>query len=283
MHRTHAHAHTRRATALAAVLALAVAVVGCSSGGSDGAASDASSTTTTAATAPLQILVSNDDGYQAEGIDQLVEGLGTLDGVEVTVVAPLEQRSLTGGKTTDGPLATQDVSLASGHPATAVDGYPADAIRVAMDDVGIQPDLVVTGINQGQNLGPAVDLSGTVGAARAAVARGVPALATSQGLAAELDYDVAVPLILDWVTQHRAALADGSAPVEVASLNIPSCDQGELRGLVEVPAETDGDLASTLAPADCTSTTPEADLTGDVAAFQDGFATLSTLAAKPAA
>ena len=58
---------------------------------------------------------------------------------------------------------------ASGYEARAVEGFPADTIRVAFDELGLTPDLVVSGINEGQNLGPVVDLSGTVGAARAAV------------------------------------------------------------------------------------------------------------------
>ncbi len=149
----------------------------------------------------------------------LVKGLQTLDDVEITVVAPLTQQSGQGGKTTEGELAVTDVETKSGYPAKAVEGYPADAINVAFDELGVEPDLVITGINEGQNVGPLVDISGTVGAARAGVANGVPALATSQGTDS-FDYESAVPFILDWVTEHREALQSGDAPVEVVSMNI---------------------------------------------------------------
>lgn len=274
------------AVALALVLSLGSAgLLGAcgSSGGSDSSATTApkeSKATTTAAKAePLQILVSNDDGYSAEGIDVLVTALQTLDDVEVTVVAPLTQQSGQGGKTTEGKLAVTDVETKSGYPAKAVDGFPADAVNVAFDELGVEPDLVITGINEGQNVGPLVDISGTVGAARAGVAHGVPALATSQGTES-FDYESAVPFILDWVTDHREALAAGKAPVEVMSMNIPSCETGKIRGLADVEVGTDGTDA--LGPQDCASTTPEDELTTDVAAFLDGFVSLTEVPAEPA-
>jgi 5'-nucleotidase len=277
-----------RRAALAA-LALLLPLAACSSDGSEGAEAPAPDTeeeaTTTEAEAaePLEILVSNDDGYGAEGIDALVEGLLTLDDVEVTVVAPLEQQSGTGGSETEGPLEVTDVELTSGHPAKAVDGFPSDSIRVAMDELGIEPHVVITGINEGQNLGPLIDISGTVGAARAAVERGVPAFATSQGLAEELDYDAAVPLILDWVIEHREELLAGEAAVEVTNLNIPSCDAGDQRGLLEIEADLDGDAAASLGRSDCTSSAEEDSFDGDVAAFLAGFATIGVVPSEAAA
>lgn len=240
------------------------------------------STETPVEAEPLQILVSNDDGFEAEGIDALVEGLNTLSGVEVTVVAPLTQQSGTGGKTTDGPVETSEVELTSGHPATAVAGFPADSIRVAIDEMELTPDLVITGINEGQNIGPVVDYSGTVGAARAAVARGVPALATSQGSADVLDYESAVPLILDWIAEHRSALLEASSPVEVVNLNVPTCSTGDLGELVEVDPDVEGDLAASLGEQDCTVDTSDTTFDGDVDAFLAGHPTLSTLTPEPA-
>lgn len=265
---------------LAACAVAVVLLAGC------GSSDDAASPTTTAAPAttvaqkPLKILVSNDDGYAAEGIDTLVVALQKLPDVEITVYAPLTQQSGTGGKMTDGPLKVTDVKLKSGYPAKAVEGFPSDSVRVAMDDDGVKPDVVITGINEGQNLGPAADLSGTVGAARAAVARNVPALATSSGLAG-FDYAAGVPFIVDWIKEHRAALLAGTAPVEVASLNTPSCTPGtNLRGLVEVKPDLEGEVADALKTQDCASTTPESSLTTDIAAFNNGFATLTELPAE---
>ena len=281
---------SRRSTVAASLAVAAVLVLaGCSSSDSEGAAkpdatttTEAASTTTAAAAEPLQILVSNDDGYQAEGIDTLVEALTAVDGVEVTVVAPLTQQSGTGGKSTEGDLAVTDVELRSGHPAKAVAGFPSDAVRVAIDDLGLEPDLVITGINEGQNVGPAVDLSGTVGAARAAVARGVPALATSQGTGDTYDYDAAVPFILDWLEEHREAIAAGDEPVAVTNLNVPSCDTGKVRGLEETEADLTGDFGEALATQDCASTATADELDGDIALLNAGFATISPVADEPA-
>jgi 5'-nucleotidase len=261
------------------------ALVGCGDDDSDGSADDQSTTTqrsdTTAVAEPLDILVTNDDGYAAEGIDALVEGLGTLDDVSITVVTPLEQQSGTGGKSTEGELDVSEVTLASGHKATAVDGFPADSVRVALDELDVEADLVVSGINEGQNVGPAVDLSGTVGAARAAVARGVPALAVSSGTTT-FDYEAAVPLVLDWVTDNRDAILGATFDIGVTNLNVPSCEAGEVRGVAEVEADLDGDVNSALGPQDCTSTDPLDPDAGDVEAFLDGYATIGPVPDEPA-
>lgn len=276
----------RRTTALVLAAALSLGTLAaCGSSGSDSAsettAPNADKTTTTAAAAaePLQILVGNDDGYSADGIDTLVTALNTLDDVEVTVVAPLTQQSGQGGKTTEGELEVTDVETKSGYPAKAVDGFPADAINTAFDELGVKPDLVITGINEGQNVGPLVDVSGTVGAARAGVAHGVPSLATSQGTES-FDYESAVPFILDWVTEHREALQSGDAPVEVMSMNIPSCETGTIRGLLEVEVGTDGTGA--LDAQDCESTEAEDELTTDVSAFLNGYVSLTQVPDEPA-
>lgn len=275
--------HTRTGIrVVGAVAALAVVLgAGCGDDDDDGAAppSDQRETTTTAPPEPLEILVTNDDGVAAEGIDVLVTALTAVEGVEVTVVAPAAQQSGTGGNVTDGPLTTNEATTASGHEARAVEGFPADTIRVAFDELGLTPDLVVSGINEGQNLGPVVDLSGTVGAARAAVREGVPALAVSQGLGQTLDYDVAAGLVVDWLEENVDALRAGEMPTDlVVNLNVPTCDTGELRGQVEVASGTEGDP---LAPSDCTSTADG--FTDDVSAFANGFAALTEVAVEPAA
>ena len=157
----------RRSFALGVVLALS-GLVACSSSEdstnvpqpsvveTEAPATDAPVTeapTTTAAPEPLQILVTNDDGIGADGIDAIVQALLQLDNVVVTVVAPLENQSGSGGKTTDGALTVTDAMTKSGYAAKAVAGFPADTIVWAIDQGGIDfvPDLVVSGINNGQN------------------------------------------------------------------------------------------------------------------------------------
>ncbi|HEY8546756.1 MAG TPA: 5'/3'-nucleotidase SurE [Acidimicrobiales bacterium] len=277
----------RRLLAFPVLLALALGGVACGGDDGDDAGSDepddagSGETETTepeAPAEPLRILVTNDDGVGGEGIAAVVEGLRSLDDVEVTVVAPAENQSGTGGNTSPTPPAASEAELVDGTPAIAVAGFPADAVVHGLENVLDEPPhLVVSGINQGQNLGPIVEISGTVGAARRAAEAGVPALAVSQGLGAELDYPVAVELVLDWVEEHRDALLAGEVPTdEIVNLNVPSCDTGELRGVAEVPTATDvNDRNPVTEPSDCEATTE--DPVDDIDAFLTGYAALSTV------
>jgi 5'-nucleotidase len=271
----------RTSTTLVATLALVVLGAACSNDDSESSESSASTgaPTTTTVAEVLRILVTNDDGFAAPGIDALVEGLRTLPDVEVTVVAPAENQSGTSDSTSAGPLTAQEVTTQSGYPAISVPGFPADSVEHALDEVFAEPPhLVVSGNNQGQNVGPLIDVSGTVGAARTAARRGIPALAVSQGLGDPVDYDAGVALALDWVREHRAELlTGGSGAVTVANLNVPSCPAGEVRGVVEVPPA--GDLEGRDAfTTDCTSTL--ANPRDDAEALVNGFASLSELSAS---
>ena len=238
--------------------------------------------TTTTAPEVLRILVTNDDGYFAEGIDALVEGLLTLPDVEITVVAPLANQSGTGGNTSAGELVAAEVELASGYPATSVDGFPADSIVWALERGGVAelPHLVVSGINEGQNIALEIaGFSGTVGAARAAALRGVPSLAVSHGVGESIDYSPGVELALDWVLEHRDELLARSSSEPLAtftSINVPTCADGTaLRGLLEVSIESIG--VGDYGVQDCASTVPESTITGDVSGFNNGFAVETVL------
>jgi 5'-nucleotidase len=286
-----------RAVALAAVLVLGACGGDDGDGAADSAdsdtteapAADTTATTTTVAPAePFRILVSNDDGYAAEGIDALVEGLLTLDEVEVTVYAPLENQSGSSDSTGPGEEPTSDVETLSGHPAVAVDGFPADSVEIGLAAMGTAepPHLVVTGINEGQNIGPLTELSGTVGAARTGARAGIPALAVSQGFfpngGPEPDYPAAVDLAVAWVEEHRDELvgaepADGIAAV--TNINVPTCPTGELGELIEVPVATEAQVSGQdLGAVDCEAG-PNADVSHDVAGFLAGHPVQSELTA----
>lgn len=222
----------------------------------------------------LHVLVTNDDGIGAEGIDALVEGLRALPDTQVTVVAPAENQSGSGGKFTPGSLKATDSTTESGFAGRAVAGFPADSMIWAVEQSGLPdpPDLVISGINEGANIGPLVEISGTIGAARRAVANGIPALATSQGFGEEIDYGPGLKFTLDWVAEHRDDLIAGNAPVKLFSINTPTCPSGRVRGLVSVPTAADA-TGRDLTKSDCESTvTSPAD---DVDGFANGFATLS--------
>lgn len=221
--------------------------------------------------APLRIFVTNDDGYAAPGIDALVEGLLDLPRVKVTVVAPAENQSGTGGSRSPEPVTATDEETESGYPAIAVDGTPADSVIYALDELPKPPQLVISGVNEGQNLGPVVDISGTVGAARAAAQEGIPAVAVSQGAGEPPDYAAGAEAAVDWVKEHRRALVRGDIDATtVLNINVPTCPTGEVRGEIEVPAAPTGDAGTA---SDCTSTLENPP--DDVVAFANGYVTLS--------
>lgn len=275
---------------VAGLLLAGLLVAGCgssaTSNGDAGSAAGSSNgaTATTAAPKTLTIMVTNDDGVGADGIDTVVEGLRALPNTEVIVVAPLENQSGTGSKTTPGTLVVTDAATKSGYKAKAVAGFPADTVIWAVDQKGldIRPDLVVSGINLGANLGPLTEISGTVGAARAAASRGIPALAASQGAADPTDFPAGVKQVIAWVTANRdqvLATPPGSTGLVVANLNVPSCNPGSVRGQVNVPTATTADGLVLTGATDCASTATNP--TDDVVAFNEGFAPLSEVSATP--
>src|SRR5690606_4536026 len=92
------------------------------------------------------------------------------------------------------------------------------------------------------------------------------------------DHEVAAELAVAWVREHRAAILAGEAPVQVVSINVPTCGTGELRGLLELPVAAAIPEGTAIGEAvDCTSATPEAELTDDVLAFRAGFAAESVV------
>ena len=118
--------------------------------------------------APLRILISNDDGVFADGIRTLAAAAAAR-GHEVTVVCPDQERSATGhGLTLQAPIRAEraDELFAPGVTAWACSGTPADCMKLALFELVKQkPDLVLSGINHGPNLGTDVFCSGTVAAA----------------------------------------------------------------------------------------------------------------------
>jgi 5'-nucleotidase len=230
--------------------------------------------------AAITVLVTNDDGVGAPGIDTLVQALTKVKNTKVVVVAPDSNKSGSGGKTTPGTLTTAPAKTASGYESTAVTGFPADTITAALDQLGVKPNVVLSGINAGQNLGGVVDLSGTVGAARAAAARGIPALAVSQGLGDAPQYDNAAKLALAWLAAHRAGLAKKpkTAPKTIDSINVPNCPTGKPRGLkLTVTAATQDGAISDV---DCSSAIT--DVTNDIQGFNAGFAVQAPVSVTPA-
>ncbi len=135
--------------------------------------------------AGLDILVTNDDGIGSEGLQTLAAAL-TAAGHNVTVVAPAEQQSGKGGSINTSAFTQDFIPIARvAENQWAVSGTPSDAVNVAFNILlENEPDLVVSGLNEGQNLGQLTgNTSGTIGAAlRASLGFGVPAIAGSVGI-----------------------------------------------------------------------------------------------------
>jgi 5'-nucleotidase len=267
------------------IVAVLLLIAACSDDKASPTASSASASSeqpAAAAARPLRILVTNDDGVGAPGIDLLVNALVAEPNVAVAVVAPAENQSGSGGTTSPGPLTASEATTASGYPATAVHGFPADAVLYALNAVVTErPDVVISGTNAGQNLGPFIDVSGTVGAARAAAQHGIPALAVSAGLGEPIDFATATAAAVQWLHEHRDGLvASPAPPAFVENLNAPTCPSGTVRGLALVSPNATAPGGDALAAPDCTST---ADAPTDVVgSFHVGFATLSPVALQPA-
>jgi 5'-nucleotidase len=124
-----------------------------------------------------RILVTNDDGVLAPGLLALKQALESVG--EVTVIAPERGWSASGHtKTMHKPLRLWPTTLADGSRAYATNGAPSDCVGlVLLGAVPVRPDLVVSGVNRGGNMGSDITYSGTVAAALEAVVAGLPALA----------------------------------------------------------------------------------------------------------
>ena len=140
----------------------------------------------------MRVLLTNDDGIEAAGLQALRQALVALDSVELAVIAPDGNRSaMARSITTRRPLWVQEVDFDDGTVGYATDGTPVDCVRLANLGLveGFEAELVVSGINHGSNLGDDISYSGTVAAALEAIVLGLPGIAVSQQSSSmELDF-----------------------------------------------------------------------------------------------
>ena len=131
----------------------------------------------------MKVLLTNDDGIEAEGLQALRRALAAVDGIQLVTIAPDGNRSAMARMiTTRRPLWVQETPFADGTVGYATDGTPVDCVRFATLGLvdGFTPDLIVSGINHGSNMGDDITYSGTVAAAFEGLVLGVPAIAVSQ-------------------------------------------------------------------------------------------------------
>ena len=140
----------------------------------------------------MRVLLTNDDGIEAEGLQTLRRALLEVDGIELVTIAPDGNRSAFARMiTTRRPLLVEELEFGDGTRGYATDGTPVDCVRLAKLGLvdGFSPDLVVSGINHGANLGDDITYSGTVAAALEGIVLGLPGIAVSQQSARrEMDF-----------------------------------------------------------------------------------------------
>ncbi len=183
----------------------------------------------------MRILVTNDDGILAPGIEALYLALRDLG--EVEVVAPETAQSAVGHAISVlTPMTVRRVHVGNAFHGWAVDGRPADCVKLAMVELlPWRPDFVVSGINSGVNTGINVLYSGTVAGAAEGAFFGVPSMAVSLELSKELDFHAA-GLITRRIFEQYAA--SKPAPGMCLSVNIPALDAGPPRGIRVCPQST---------------------------------------------
>lgn len=180
----------------------------------------------------MNLLISNDDGIFAEGIHVLANTLAEA-GHQVSVVCPDRERSATGhGLTIHQPIRAERVESAF-HPtvrAWACSGTPADCVKLALGALmEAPPDIVLSGINHGPNLGTDVLYSGTVSAAMEGLIEGIPAIALSLGSYRHHDFHPAARFaqtLLDQLNQTPLP-----QPL-LLNVNVPAVESAQIRGVL---------------------------------------------------
>jgi 5'-nucleotidase len=181
----------------------------------------------------MRVLLTNDDGIDAEGLQRLRRELARTPGVDLAVVAPDGNRSAIGrGITTRRALSVERIDFDDGSSGYATDGTPVDCVRLASLGLieGWTPDLVVSGINHGANLGDDVTYSGTVAAAMEGLVLGLPAIAVSQqSTRREMDFRLGVDFIFDEAARFTARVVEELEdvplpPSTLLNINVPAGD-----------------------------------------------------------
>lgn len=235
----------------------------------------------------MRILLSNDDGILAPGLAALRAVLEDFG--EVTVVAPATPQSAAGsGITVTRPLTVKEITVRGPCAFTglSVDGRPADCVRLALRKLLPEPpDLVLSGINRGANVGIHVFYSGTVAAAAEGALWGLPAVAFSAAVAGDREPP------FDRVAEHcrkvlKALLGAGLEAGDLVNVNVPDLHAGRPAGLHVVPQSTspfsetydqatDTEGLPTYALGDYQMHPEEAD--SDVASLHERFITVTPL------
>ncbi|MEQ9359996.1 MAG: 5'/3'-nucleotidase SurE [Coleofasciculus chthonoplastes F3-SA18-01] len=179
----------------------------------------------------MKLLISNDDGIFALGIRTLADTLAQA-GHDVTVVCPDRERSATGhGLTLHDPIRAETIDTIF-HPAVkawSCSGTPSDCVKLALGAlIDHPPDLVLSGINHGSNLGTDILYSGTVSAAMEGVLEGIPSIAFSLTSYTSKEFHVAATFAKSLIERLSGAPL---AKVMLLNVNVPPVSQAEIAGV----------------------------------------------------
>jgi len=175
------------------------------------------------------ILITNDDGFYAPGIRALREGLSAV--TDVLTVAPESEQSAVGHAITlSNPLKVRKVEEGGRLIGYAVNGTPADCVKIAVTELLDEPpELVISGVNQGGNLGTCAIYSGTVSAATEAAIMGLPAIAVSLDSFEFQDFSSAVEFIKSF---YPMVIEKGLPEGVSLNVNVPAVTREKIQGAV---------------------------------------------------
>ncbi len=177
----------------------------------------------------MKILLSNDDGIDAEGLYRLAEAMSKIG--EVTIIAPKTEQSAAGHSITmKVPLRIYEQKVRNKFTGYAINGTPADCVKIGITHILKElPDIVVSGINHGSNTAVSIIYSGTVSAAREAAILGCPAIAVSVTDHNPEYFDAAANVAKELalkILDHK--LPDGT----VLNVNVPNIPENEIKGIL---------------------------------------------------
>jgi 5'-nucleotidase len=198
----------------------------------------------------MKVLLTNDDGITATGLNVLRQALLAVPGLELAVIAPDSNRSATARSITfREPLTVEEVEFGDGTSGFATSGTPVDCVRfAALGLIDFEPELIVSGINHGSNLGDDITYSGTVAAAFEGIMLGLPAIAASQQAdQGEMDFEQAAAFVarmveeLEEVPMPEGTLLNVNSPAGGA-VGVRACRLGKriYRDRMELTDEQDG-------------------------------------------
>ncbi len=184
----------------------------------------------------MNILISNDDGVQARGLQELARALHQDAGASIYVCAPDGQRSASGhGITMNERIEVSEVILDNVEIAYQTSGLPADCVKIGMEffpRAGVHIDMMFSGINHGGNLGTDTLYSGTVSAALEGSICGVPSVAVSVDSHKATHFDYACELAVNAARALEKQIREGTANHQtVLNINVPDVPKDQVKGL----------------------------------------------------